>query len=182
MRTEDVATNRFGDCLAWGEREDDEPFWAEVYSRAFPGYVGSIQNGRNNAAQRTGIDRVVFLSSGRTILVDEKKRTTDFGDFALEWKHVHTDGHEEPGWIQKDLAIDFLAYAFMPSRRCFLLPWDGLKRVWTERHRHWIENGYPVVRAPNGGYVTLSIAVPIRELLNAIAQTMAITLDAEPAE
>jgi hypothetical protein len=43
-----------------------------------------------------------------------------------------------PGWVQKPLACDFIAYAFAPSRRCYLLPVALLQRAWRLNGREWI--------------------------------------------
>ncbi len=73
-----------------------------------------------------------------------------------------------PGWIQKPLACDFIAYAFIPSRTCLLLPTLTLQRSWRIYGRDWIEK-YPAVRANNGRYITTSIPVPRDILLKALS-------------
>ena len=95
--------------------------------------------------------------------------TNDWPDILLEqWSD---EDRRKPGWIQKDLACDFIAYAFAPSRRCFLLPVALLQRAWRQNGRHWIER-YGQRRARNVGYVSTSVPVPIPDLEVAMAAAM----------
>lgn len=122
-------------------------------------------------AQRGGIDRVLTLACGRVFTVDEKVRTNDWPDILLEqWSD---EERRKPGWVQKPLACDFIAYVFAPSRRCHLLPVPLLQRAWRHRGRAWIaEHGQRC--AQNVGYVSTSVSVPIPVLIGAMAEAMAI--------
>lgn len=164
--------HNFAASLALSKEQEDAPWWREVYSRAFPGFNGMMSVRDDGWAQRGGIDRVVTLKSGKTITIDEKVRSKSYGDILLErWS-----GREKktPGWIQKDLACDFIAYAFIPDKRCYLLPFLPLRTAWLQCGRDWIdraeagENGFRKVLAINDGYTTESIAIPIPELLGAV--------------
>lgn len=123
--------------------------------------------------QHLGIDRLIQLKSGKTLYIDEKKREADYNDILLEY--ISVDKLQTPGWIEADLLIDFLAYAFMPSQRCYLFPWEPLRRVWKHFKNEWISK-YPKVKAQNKGYKTISTAVPIDILLNQIKNSMIIHL------
>lgn len=149
------------------------PWWTEVYRRAFGHLsVSAIVSVRNDGwAQRGGIDRVITLASGKTITVDEKVREKDWPDILLErWSD---EARKIPGWIQKPLACDYLAYAFVPSRRCYLLPMLTLQRAWRSNGREWCQQ-YQTKRADNGHYVTASIPVPIDVLFAAVSDAMRI--------
>jgi hypothetical protein len=105
--------------------------------------------------------------------VDEKVRTADWADILLEqWSD---ERRRSPGWVQKPLACDFIAYAFAPSRRCYLLPVAPLQRAWRQNGREWI-GSYGHRRALNPGYVTAGVPVPIEALLPAISQAMLISI------
>lgn len=120
-------------------------------------------------AQRGGIDRVLTLASGKTITVDEKVREKDWGDILLErWSDK---ARKVPGWIQKDLACDFIAYAFAPSCTCYLLPFLSLRRAWILNGREW-SSKYHAVEARNTNYVTESVPVPTAVLLSALTDAM----------
>ena len=128
-----ASCHSFRESLERGESARNEPFWLAVYQKAFPGLVSTVRNDcRNqsagNAAQYAGIDRWLCMSSGKVIAVDEKVRDKDYGDILLEY--LSNDRTNAPGWIEKDLAIDWLAYAVMPSKRCYLFPWLLLRRSW----------------------------------------------------
>lgn len=76
-----------------------------------------------------------------------------------------------PGWVQKPLACDFIAYAYAPSGVCFLLPVVPLQRAWRQHGRKWI-GLYGQRRARNPGYMSVSVPVPRAVLVQAIAEAM----------
>ena len=170
-----MTVHSFKDSLAKSQAQEDAPFWIPVYKKAFPGAVSFVSVRNDGWAQRGGIDRVITLASGKTITIDEKVRYKSYGDIILErWSSRE---RKTPGWAQKDLACDYIAYAFVPDSRCYLLPFISLRAAWLEHGREWIawakkkEGGYSIVLAQNDGYTTESIAVPIPDLLSAIQQS-----------
>lgn len=147
----------------------DAPWWDDVYRKAFPGFASSVSVRDDGWAQRGGIDRVITLKSGKTITVDEKIREKDWPDILLErWSDA---ARHSPGWIQKSLACDYIAYAFVPSHRCYLLPFLSLRKAWIKNGPDWIDS-HPTVSARNRDYTTESIAVPIDELMAALSDAM----------
>lgn len=167
----------FKTSLARSHEQESAPWWGEVYKKAFPASFHSMYSVRQDGwAQRGGIDRVVNLKSSKRITVDEKVRYKDYNDFAIErWSDR---GRKVPGWIQKDLACDYIAYAFVPTQRCFLLPFQNLQRAWIKHGRNWIhaaeqkQDGFQIVIAKNRNYDTESVAVPIPVLMSAIQDSM----------
>jgi hypothetical protein len=126
-------------------------------------------------AQRGGIDRLITLACGRTICVDEKVRKEDWPDILLErWSD---EARQIPGWIQKPLACEFIAYALVPSQRCYLLPTLTLQAAWRQCGRTWCDK-YKPIRARNNGYVTLSVAVPTDIVLSAVGRAMCVNWSA----
>lgn len=160
----------------------DAPWWAEVYGLMFPGC--QIQDMREDGWwQRAGIDRRLHLPNGTTVTVDEKVRPEDWPDFALEafshW-HEEDEGRRKPGWMDY-AACDYLAYAFVASRRCYLLPMRELQRVWADNKREWWllaaerRSGFRFADAQNRGYVTRCICVPIDVVLDCIRESLTVT-------
>jgi hypothetical protein len=112
---------------------------------------------------------VLTLACGRVFTVDEKVRSHDWPDILLEqWSD---EARRSPGWVQKPLACDFIAYAFAPSRRCYLLPVAPLQRAWRLSGRQWIER-FGHRRARNVDYVSSNVPVPIAELMAAMVRAM----------
>lgn len=147
----------------------EEAFWAAVYKKAFYN-LRSQELCTNREKQRQGIDRILYLSNGAVLHVDEKKRREDYPDVLLEYTSCLE--RDTPGWIEKDLTIDYLAYAFMPSKRCFLFPWHMLRRAWLKYGEHWKgEHRYvkAKTRVGNDEYHTVSVAVPTGVLLKAVS-------------
>lgn len=162
----------FDASLALSKAYENAPWWREVYSKAFPGLASMVSVRSDGWAQRGGIDRVLTMKSGKTLTVDEKVRSKSYADILLErWSNRE---RQVPGWMQKDLACDFIAYAFIPDRRCYLFSFPQLRAAWLDAGREWIaqaekgENGFGVKFSKNKGYVTENIAVPIPEILSAL--------------
>lgn len=168
--------HNFDERLAWSETASCEPFWDAVYKKAFSNLVNHMQCSGNTASQRQGVDRVLHLSNGKTLYVDEKKRSQVYPDILLEYVSVSTTG--APGWIEKDLVIDYLAYAFMPTKRVYLFSWPMLRRAWLRYGREWRDK-YPRIVAMNREYETHSVAVPISVLQRAVALSAIIDVSQE---
>lgn len=173
-----MTVHKFSQSLALSHSQEDAEWWPKIYGRAFPGHLSAVSVRNDGWAQRGGIDRVITLKSGKTVTVDEKVRAKSYGDILLEqWSNVE---RKTPGWMQKELACDFIAYAFIPDQTCYLLPFHDLRRTWLECGRDWIASakdrqaGFRVVDAQNENYVTRSIAVPIPVLLEAISKSQII--------
>ena len=170
----------FKDDLAFSELASEEPFWQAVYRKAFTDMVGNIQCKGKCQGQHLGIDRLIYLKSGKTLYIDEKKRRKVYPDFDLEYLSVDKTG--APGWIEKDLLIDYLAYAFMPLERCYLFPWHLLKRVWRNFGTQWKEkaqikrDGFSIIKSDNGDYNTYGVGVPIKILTAEIKNATIIQL------
>lgn len=162
-------TDSLGESRAWS----DAPWWGEVYRNFFHNFESMTCVRNDGWAQRGGIDRVITLSSGKCISVDEKVRSKDYGDILLEY--WSDKGRKVPGWVAKDLACDFIAYAAIPTQRCYLLPFLTLRKAWRANGKRWV-NTYRVVDAHNvrngNRWVTRSVAVPTDVLLKAINNAM----------
>jgi len=144
-----------------------EPWWEEVYRRAFPYFKSMELVPSGTPEQLDGIDRIIRLEGGGVIYVDEKVRHVDYDDILLElWS---SEERKTFGWAGKSLRCDYIAYAFLPSKRCYLFPFPQLQRaLW----KHWDEwnRDCKKVKAPNPGYTTTSLAVPIAALQQAITE------------
>lgn len=168
----------FSESLAYSHAQADAPWWRQVYQTAFPDIVSAECVRRDGWAQRGGIDRVIVRACGKTHYVDEKVRKRDSQDILLEY--LSDQARRRPGWVEKDLACDFIAYAFVPSQRCFLLPFETLRRAWRMNGSLWIclglaeSDGFKCVAAHNKGWVTRSVAVPIPTLFHALNDAMLI--------
>lgn len=163
----------FAAQLAYSNNEGDEAFWESVYRAFFPAFVSMSKNDGNNTAQRLGIDRWVHLGNGHVYRVDEKKRRNDHGDIAFEFEHVADDGSVRPGWIEKDLVIDFLAYGIPSVSKCYMLPFAPLRRAWGANRSAWFQavgRSTTIAEARNSTYVSRSLCVPVDEVLRAVAE------------
>lgn len=171
-----LATHEFEAQLAWSEKQGDEPFWEAVYRKAFPNMVGHMMASGDTKSQRNGVDRLVYLSNDKILRIDEKKRRTVYPDILLEYLSVDKTG--APGWIEKDLTIDYLAYAFMPTKTCYLFDWLMLKRAWQQFGSQWKQE-YKNIEAKNVGYSTWSVAVPLDKLRIAVNRATIIDVSTE---
>lgn len=170
--------NDFATDLDFSHKAEDLPIWPEVYDKAFPGNVSVTSNRGDGELQRFGIDRTVVLASGKAIYVDEKVRRVDYGDILLE--HISNDTTGSLGWVEKPLFCDYIAYAILPSEKCYILPVPQLQSAWRENKEAWIGQ-YGIKKAQNKGYKTISCPVPINVLFPAIGQALRISFSYEPA-
>ena len=163
----------FAERLKYSAAASDEPCWEAIYRKAFPDFVSMANCDSDTQLQRLGVDRVVCLGSGRILKIDEKKREKEYQDILLEYISVDTTG--ALGWMDKPLLIDYLAYAFMPTKRVYLLGWDLLRRAWLNYKSEWIRQ-YPRIEAKNATYTTISVAVPIAKILDSVRTAAIIQL------
>jgi hypothetical protein len=173
--------NDFEKDLKFSEEAGCENFWQSIYQKSFPDMISAFPTLGKCQGQMLGIDRVIQLKSGKTIYIDEKKRREVWGDISLEYKS-NSNSDKNNGWMNKDLLIDYLAYAFMPIKTVYLFNWLLLRKVWLDNGAEWMQkaknkkNGFRIVPAQNYGYTTLSIAVPIPILLEKLQTTMIVKL------
>lgn len=171
----------FQEDLAFSLGASEETFWDAVYRKAFTNFQYS-ELCTDLAKQKEGIDRTIYLTNGNVLWVDEKVRRKTYRDILLE----HTSNVERgtPGWMEKDLAMDYLAYAFMPTKVCYLFPWPLLRRAWLQYRLKWRTEYWDTApgttRLPGGGfYMTHSVAVPIDVLQRAVTTAAIIDVSKE---
>ena len=161
----------FKECLERSNNYSNEPWWEGVYKNAFPTMKEMVNIPDDGWAQRAGIDRILILNSGKTLYIDEKVRESSYNDILLEyWSSIES---KIPGWIAKDLATDFIAYVFKPTKKCYMLPFQLLRLSWKKNHREWVKN-HRIVEAKNKNYTTVSVCVPIEILLESIKKSILI--------
>ena len=163
--------NDFHEDLKFSHDQSKLPIWDLIYNLAFPTFKTMEEIEQDGWAQRAGIDRLVILESGKIIYIDEKVRRKDYDDILIEY--WSDEERKKPGWIAKDSACDYIAYAFLPSKRCYLLPFQQLRKAWKENMTDWVSK-YRRVEAQNNGYVTVSVAVPIEILMADIQKAMVV--------
>lgn len=161
----------FESSLRFSQEQASAPWWEPIYREAFPDFAAMTYVG-DCPAQRDGVDRIVVTKNGHVYRVDEKVRATEYADFCLEY--WSKKAQRVRGWVAKDLGCDFIAYAFAPSGRCYLLPFTLLRRAWRLHGQDWVRlgemsrDGFRIVEAHNPGYVSVNVAVPIDHVLDAI--------------
>ena len=166
----------FHKCLKDSHAAEDLPIWEEVYQAAFPNMQAMLNHRQDGDHQRVGIDRSVILSNGKQILIDEKVRLEAYDDILLEvWSDKE---RRKPGWVAKDLMCDYIAYAVLPLKVCYLLPVQQLRVAWRRKGKEWYSNNFRP-QAKNRGYVTESVVVPTSELLSEINNALTINFIGE---
>ena len=117
--------------------------------------------------QSKGVDKLIKLHNGKVVTIEEKLRRSHWGDICLELKSNVEKG--TLGWLYK-IEADFLAY--MTPKGVYFLPVELLKTAWNINKDRWIAKyGIKKSRTENK-YTTEWIAIPDRELLQAIYNTM----------
>lgn len=182
-----MTTYDFNERLQYSHDSADEPWWPAIYEQAFPGCT-PIDMRHDGTHQRRGIDRILILrEGGERLTVDEKTRDPDYDDLLIEYWSVWIKGRPSDcvrGWIYT-AECDYLAYAFKPTKRCFIFPMRELQRAWRTNGKEWgrkarnFEEGFSVPRDPTQTsrdgvvkYQTLWIAVPFPVIQEALTQSM----------
>ena len=126
-----------------------------------------------------------MLGDWRERVAKENERVTtnllreeDWPDILLEYWSDYE--RRIPGWVAKDLACDFIAYAFVPSQTCYLLPTLILRRAWQMNGQQWVST-YKRVEANNRTYTTVSVPVPIKTLMGALSNAMTVNWERNAA-
>lgn len=161
----------FDESLDLSNRRAQELWVLDMYRAAYPNVETLAYVRKDGWAQRGGVDRVVTLSSGKTITHDEKFREKVWNDFCLEY---FSDLRQKTrGWVAKDLACDVIAYAFVPIKTAYFLPFQTLREAWRRNHESWVSE-YPKIDAENKTWITRSVAVPIPVVLDALGDAVRI--------
>jgi len=175
------------DDLDWSNGARVSPIWDAAYGALFP--KSRIERPvADLTMQRRGIDARIWTGTDHQQTIDEKTRRVNYGDIALEYVHVYASGGESAGWMNLDLSIDWLGYA-VPSVAggvgCVtFIPWAPLRRAWGKLRTEWIglaersEAGFQLVKSGrnNNGYMTYSVAVPRRVLLDSVRDSMMVEI------
>jgi len=163
--------NDFNEDLKFSHSAEDLPIWETIYSKAFPDNHGYTNMRNNGQTQQLGIDRTVILSSGKAIYIDEKVRRKDYGDILIEY--ISNDKKGTKGWAEKPLFCDYIAYAILPTRMCYLLPVPQLQKAWIGNKKEWLSL-FGTKSADNKYYNTLNCPVPVNTLFKAIGKALRI--------
>jgi hypothetical protein len=167
----------FKKSLAKSHEASDLPLWDELYKQFFPGFQGSTDLRHDGLHQRQGIDRLVHFHNGvclKTVKIDEKARSFVKNnwyskpftfDIAIEF---YSDFDRKiPGWINKPLDADYIAYAVLPIGQAVLLPVVQLQKAWASHSTEWLSKFF-IAKAQNKGYSTHSVCVPLNVVFSAI--------------
>lgn len=169
--------HNFATKLAQSQNPNNEEWWEQVYRQAFPNFVCFMPIVGDCDLQRKGSDRAVALTKGPLLHFDEKMRFGEYDDILLEYES--NDRTHAPGWIEKDLEIHYITYAFMTTGVVYFFPWALLRRTWKHHKQQWMQdareerNGFAIIPGRNETYTTWNVAVPIPTLISAIAATAA---------
>lgn len=164
----------FTERLAYSVKCSDEPFWEAIYRVAFPSFDCMKDCSNDMDLQRKGIDRKIRLTTGQVLKVDEKKREKPYPDILLEYESKGPNV-QFPGWIEKDLCLDYFAYAIMPRRCAYVLDWHLMRRAWVRFGDQWKESarvraeGMRIVEGKNARYTTYNVALPVDTLLKGMS-------------
>jgi len=186
-----ATVRNFAERLAYSHAQSDQPWWEEIYRRAFPDFSAMVDLRPDGWHQRAGRDRVVVLNSGKPLYIDEKAREDDYGDVFVEvWsiypKNCSGSGYPSrpgavPGWACKALDCDYLAYAVVPRQVCYLFPYQGIRAAWDKYGGDWRgaaqlrRAGFSWRESPNGTYNTVGICMPVTALWDAIKDALTIS-------
>jgi hypothetical protein len=178
-----MKVNDFKTDLEWSEAQHTQDWWLPYYKVAFPDMVRIEGVSGPSPEQRAGIDKIVVLSSGKRLSVDEKvRRLRAPSDILLEVKHVPVNGEPEwPGWMDKPNQLtDYLAVGFSAYRTAFFFPFVSLRTAWKRNKEEWLNRfTVPPALNPNARppYNTHNVAIPTEVLMESICDAIEVKLD-----
>jgi hypothetical protein len=165
--------NNFDPDLLYSIEENDSEKLDELYRSAFP-HLLKIEVVTDIVLQKKGIDKILHLTCGKRLFIDEKKRRKDYGDILLE-EYSDFD-RKKVGWLGRDKHTDYIVYAIISSQKAYFLPFVLLQKTWISNYKNWlIEYGRKF--AENKGYRTSNIPVPVDVLLKAMGDEMICNLN-----
>lgn len=145
------------------------PMWEYAYRQRFRNFSSRTPAPGKSIGQARGVDVLVYCHHDQVFRLDEKIREEDYNDLLLEYESDNV--RHTPGWIEKDLAIDYLSYAILPARTVRLFPFPLLQRAWQVNRDKWFESDRcHIIEAQNPSYTTLSLAVPFGFVYAALSQ------------
>jgi hypothetical protein len=172
--------HNFKESLAFSHEFEDHPIWSVIYAKAFPSMLDMVTYRSDGFWQREGVDRGIFLSNTKQILIDEKVRGRNkitgivYEDIALEvWSNKEK---KTPGWLTKQLRADYIAYLIAPLGICHLLPVIQLQSAFDKHKEAWLSK-FQVINSKNFGYTTESVCIPPNILYPAIGSELRINFD-----
>jgi len=168
--------HQFNKSLENANEDQKLPIWEALYSQWFPDMVSMIAHPKDGWHQRGGIDRSIILSNSKVITLDEKLRDDNFTDIALEY--ISATSSNSPGWVCKSLACDYIAYAFKPTNKGYLLPVIQLQSAWELKGETW-KVEYGVKAAKNKGYNTMFCPVPAATVYKEITRQLVVNPNKE---
>lgn len=160
----------FSEDIAREREHSADEVWGKIYEELFPDMV-SFERCDHIESQKRGIDRIITLSDGSQVTIEEKIRYKDYNDIALERWSSFED--KTLGWCLKELDCDYVLYLFWNSGRYFLIPFENLRQSLIDNILEW-ENNYRILRTRNRGvrshYTTVSVCVPTTVLIDIIPE------------
>lgn len=176
-----MSPHSFSESLARSQAFSDDPLWEDVYRQVFPDMVALVDHRGSGYWQALGIDRSIVLASSKQILVDEKVRWPNPGtgevyeDILLEYES--DSERDRPGWVEKPLLADYIAYCISGLSRVYFLPVIPLQRAWRAHKEAWLA-GYGIREARNeeGGraWTTKGCPVPVEVLFEALRESLSV--------
>ncbi len=188
-----MTAHGFREQLDFSHGAGDEPEWCAAYRKVWPDLAQMIDMRHPGEHQKQGIDRVVILANGNVMTIDEKVRREQWPDLLVEIWSVYEN--QVPGWtIDPGKKCSHIAYLFMTTRTCILIPFDELRRATIANRAEWEAKAGPMLRdrphpwgtdgfrwvpalneRDNGShYTTWSIAVPRAVIQRAILAAMVV--------
>jgi hypothetical protein len=160
----DIEPHDFQFDLAWSEDMNQYAFYFLVLKYFYP-WVANWDKVKNLIEQKKGND-IILEGSGKILNVQMKARRMDYGDIAIEYKHIFNDGKEKLGWVESITIANEIIYCIIPSGRAYKIPMKELQQAWVTNKNDWIKL-YDLKPARNEDYVTCNCGIPIEILIAA---------------
>ncbi len=169
-----MTEHNFRRSLDYEQSATATAFWRGAFSASFGALASVFMT--NTETQKRGVDWVVTTEAGRSFTFDTKLRDRAYDEASPDvlLETLSDKERRVPGWIEKESPIDFIGYAWLPSRRYVFLSWPLLRTAWANHKAEWLalaksrSDGFRLCEAPNRSgdrtWTTVSVAVPLKAL------------------
>jgi hypothetical protein len=180
---------RYWDDMEWAEQMEEKivPFVIKKMAQAgLPVKKYQSIPKTNKELQYKGIDRILYLQSGKIFKIEEKIRTKDWGDILIEIiadpryadfnpdtgmiTHSHLRGI---GWIYKDYSCELIAFFHANTEDGHIFSWKKFQKVYFDNIVEWYDlavrnkNGFALKEAKNKDFSSHNIAIPKKAFFDA---------------
>ena len=133
----------------------------DPYLKNYPFPLSRIKIHQDDGTQKRGVDKRIWFQDGRSFIIEEKVRYTDYGDVFVERWEDKPIGKVGWAWDTK-LICDYVAYAIWPASLCIFINFKQLQTLLIENEHIYM--GRRQFENAQGGYLSTGPTLSYEEI------------------